>query len=78
MADNKYKEFFNKIFTGGLQNYSPRDEAAIYMRNLMNDCAIYCLKDISAGSEKSLNDEEKECAKNFMTKNFLLMNENLN
>ena len=77
MADGKYKEFLSKIFIGGLQPYIPRDEGAIYMRNLMNDCVMYCLKDIP-GETKNISVDEKECARNFFVKNFTLLNEKLN
>ncbi len=79
MADsNTYKQFLSKIFQGGLQPYMARDEGQIYMRNLMNDCVQYCLRDVAAGSPRNLSDEERECAKNYLTKNFVLMNERLN
>jgi len=67
------KEILQKIYRGGLQDHIEQDEVQVYLNNLRNDCVDYCFKDFT---KKNLSDNEKLCVKNFMAKNFFLLNSN--
>lgn len=72
---DREKKILQLFFHGGLQRYFPRDESEIYINNVFLDSIKFCVKDFSQ-PEPSL--EEKECLKSFHTKNYQLLNSNLN
>lgn len=67
------REVLKKIYQGGLQEHIERDEVKIYLNNLRNDCVDFCIKDLS---KKTLSEDEKLCSRNFIAKNFFLLNSN--
>ncbi len=72
--NDKEKAVFQLFFQGGLQKYFPRDEAQIYLNNLLLDSVKFCVKDFSANEP---SDAERDCVKGFVTKNYQLLNTNL-
>jgi hypothetical protein len=69
------KDVLKKIYQGGLQDHHQEDDVKVYLNNLRNDCVEYCIKELT---KKTLSEEERECSKNFMAKNFYLLNSNPN
>jgi len=67
------RDVLKKIYQGGLQEHFELDEVKIFLNNLRNDCANYCIKDLT---RKTLTDEEKLCSRNYFAKNFYLLNSN--
>ena len=72
--NDKERAIFKLFFTGGLQRYFARDEAQIYLNNLLLDSVKFCVKDFSANVPTSA---ERDCVKSFVTKNYQLLNGNL-
>jgi hypothetical protein len=70
----KDKEIYKLFFRGGLQKYLPRDESRIYTNLLMLDSIKYCVKDFKSDEPTS---KERDCITNFITKNYQLLNGNL-
>ncbi len=63
------------LYQGGLQNYFPREEGRIYVNNLFVDSLKNCVSKFD--SNMPTNDETM-CIKNYMMKNYALLNGNLN
>ena len=72
MAD--HREINRIIYEGGLQKQQPRDEALAYYSSLLNDSVKFCLKDFKSNEPSG---DEKACLKNYLTKNFQLLNSNI-
>lgn len=78
MASNNISDqdrAINRVFyQGGLQKHFPKDEARIYVNNLLLDSIKACVKDFSSNEPSSA---DLNCVKSFMEKNYLLLNGNL-
>ena len=60
-TDSNLKEkILNKYYSGGIQQYFPRNEAHVYKNNFTIDVASYCLTDFSSSS---LSYSEADCVK---------------
>jgi len=70
----KEKSIMKLFFQGGLQRYFPRDEAQIYLNNMFLDSIKFCVKDFKSAEIKN---EEKDCVRNFLSKNYELLNSNI-
>lgn len=68
------REILKLFYQGGLQKYIPRNESQVYLSNLMNDAVKFCLKDFKTNDPST---GEKACVESFLTKNFQLLNSNL-
>jgi hypothetical protein len=70
----KQKEIYKLFFQGGLQKYFPRDESRVYLHNLFLDSLNFCVSDYTSAEPSQ---SEKECLRSFYTKNYQLLNANL-
>jgi hypothetical protein len=70
----KDREILRLFYQGGLQNFLPKDETQIYLNNLVFDSIKFCVKDFASQNPSR---SEISCVQNFMTKNFQLLNKNL-
>ena len=73
-VSEKEKAVFKLFFQGGLQKYFARDEPQLYLNNLFLDSLKFCVRDFSGNEPTS---DEKDCVKNLFTKNYQLLNGNL-
>jgi hypothetical protein len=72
---SSFEQRLNKLFfQGGLQRYFARDEARIYNNNLYLDSFKHCITKFDSNEP---NEEEKDCIRNFMIKNYQLLKRNL-
>jgi hypothetical protein len=69
--DQSQREINRIIYEGGLQRQQPRDEALVHYGNLLTDSIKFCIRDFKQGDT---TDSEKTCLKNYLTKNFQLLN----
>ncbi len=71
---DKEKSILRLFFIGGLQNYFPRDESEIYLNDVFLDSVKFCVRDFNRAEP---SDDERDCMKSFLTKNYQLLNSNL-
>ncbi len=72
---DREKGILKLFFQGGLQTYIPRDEAQIYLNNVFLDSVKFCVKDFGQAEPSA---KERNCVNNYLSKNYQLLNSNLN
>lgn len=70
----KERQIYKLFYQGGLQKFFPRDEARLYVNNLLLDSLKHCVSDFSSDEPST---KERDCVRSFTIKNFQLLNGNL-
>lgn len=64
-------KLLNKLYSGGMQQYFPRNEAHVYKNNFTLDVSSYCIKDLTSNN---LSQNEINCIENLVVKNKEFLN----
>ena len=70
----RQRQIYKLFYQGGLQRHVPKDEAQIYVNNLFLDSLRFCVRDFNSAEPSR---EERQCVTNYLTKNYQLLNGNL-